>query len=261
MITEREFRFNHQLALNNWNVHMPPRLGNCPQFDIVWRAQSVKAHLEFYARLKGVDEPEKAALEIATAVGLGDPDVYVRPSGQLSGGMRRRLSIAISLVGSPRVVNLDEPTTGLDPSTRHEIWGLVSSFASSERAVIITTHQMIEADTLCSRIAIISKGKLKVVGTQQHLKDNYGSGYLLQLNLLHNNEESINCALNFVKEHVHDEAKIIVRQAKTVGINLPRELSIQTIFTKMYSDDASEVGINQFLVSQSSLEDVFISLG
>ena len=84
--------------------------------------------------------------------------------------MRRRLSIAISLVGSPRVVNLDEPTTGLDPSTRHEIWGLVSSFASPERAVIITTHQMIEADTLCSRIAIISKGKLKVVGTQQHLK-------------------------------------------------------------------------------------------
>ena len=111
-----------------------------------------------------------AALEIATAVGLGEPDVYIRPSGQLSGGMRRRLSIAISLVGSPRVVNLDEPTTGLDPSTRHEIWSLISSFASPERAVIITTHQMIEADTLCSRIAIISKGRLKVIGTQQHLK-------------------------------------------------------------------------------------------
>ena len=59
MIKEIEFTFNHQPALNNWNVHMPPRLGNCPQFDTVWRAQSVKAHLEFYARLKGVDEPEK----------------------------------------------------------------------------------------------------------------------------------------------------------------------------------------------------------
>jgi ABC-type multidrug transport system ATPase subunit len=111
-----------------------------------------------------------AALEIATAVGLGSPDVYTRQSGKLSGGMRRRLSIAVSLLGSPKVVNLDEPSTGLDPSTRHEIWSLVSSFASPKRAVIITTHTMIEADTLCSRIAIVSKGKLKVVGDQQHLK-------------------------------------------------------------------------------------------
>ena len=61
-------------------------------------------------------------------------------------------------------------TLGLDPSTRHEIWSLISSFASPERALIITTHMMIEADTLCSRIAIVSKGKLKVIGTQQHLK-------------------------------------------------------------------------------------------
>ena len=71
--------------------------------------------------------------------------------------------------------------TGLDPSTRNEIWSLVSSFATPERAIIITTHMMIEADALCSRIAIVAKGSLKVVGTQQHLKDNYGSGYLLHV--------------------------------------------------------------------------------
>ena len=103
-------------------------------------------------------------------MGLGAPDVYIRPSGQLSGGMRRRLSIAVSLIGSPSVVNLDEPTTGLDPSTRHEIWSLVRSFATPERAIIITTHYMLEADVLCSRIALISKGNRKVIGNQQHLK-------------------------------------------------------------------------------------------
>ena len=131
---------------------------------------------------------------------------------------------------------------GLDPSTRNEIWSLISSFASPERAVIITTHLMIEADTLCNRIAIVSNGRLKVIGTQQHLKvsfclpfwtqpfyaltfptivsglkNNYGSGYLLQLNLLRSNEESIDLALGFVKDHIHDDARIVIRQAKTIG--------------------------------------------
>lgn len=237
------------------------RLGNCPQFDCVWKDQSVQRHLEFYARLKGIENPTKAAHDIANAVGLGAPDVYSRPSGNLSGGMRRRLSIAVSLIGSPDTLLLDEPTTGLDPSTRNEIWSLVSSFATPERAIIITTHMMLEADNLCSRIAIVAKGCLKVIGTQQHLKDNYGSGYLLQLNLTHDNEQSINSLLQFVKANIHEDAKIATKQAKTIHINLPRDVNIQKIFTTLYSDSAAEAMINQFLISQSSLEDVFLALG
>ena len=236
-------------------------LGNCPQFDCVWDNQSVCRHLEFYARLKGIKDPTKAAKEIAVAVGLGERDVYTRRAASLSGGMRRRLSIAMSLLGSPNVVFLDEPTTGLDPSTRNEIWGLVSSFATPERAVIITTHMMLEADALCSRIAIVAKGNLKVVGTNQHLKDNYGSGYLLQLNLVQSTDESVNSALQFVKDNINEDAKIVTMQAKTIHINLPRDVSVEKIFSILYSDDSASCGINQFLLSQSSLEDVFIALG
>lgn len=227
----------------------------------MWRDQSVKRHLEFYARLKGIKDPTKAALEIADAVGLGGEKVYSRPSGALSGGMRRRLSIAISLIGSPNCLLLDEPTTGLDPSTRNEIWTLLSSFSTPERAIIITTHMMLEADALCSRIAIVARGVLKVVGTQQNLKDNYGSGYLLQVNLTHDDEKSIDSLLQFVKENIHEDAKVVTKQAKTIHINLPRDVNIQNIFTTLYSDTAAEAMINQFLVSQSSLEDVFLALG
>lgn len=91
------------------------RLGNCPQFDVIWRGSSVQRHIELFARLKGLPNAQVKAVSqaIAEAVGLGAPEVYTRAAGQLSGGMRRRLSIAISLVGAPDVVLLDEPSTGL----------------------------------------------------------------------------------------------------------------------------------------------------
>jgi len=238
------------------------RLGNCAQFDVVWIGRSVKQHLEFFARLKGLPSKDvaNAARSIATAVGLGEETVYQRNAGALSGGMRRRLSLGLSLIGSPRVVILDEPTTGLDPATRSNIWNLINSFSSHDRSIIITTHMMIEADTLCDRIAIIAEGKLKVVGTQQYLKNNFGAGYLLQLNLL--NRSSEDRAMAFVRKHLHPDATVGGRQGKTLRVNLPRDLKLDRVFTALYSEErATEGCINQFLLSQSSLEDVFIALG
>mmetsp|Transcript_57713 Transcript_57713/g.172210 ORF Transcript_57713/g.172210 Transcript_57713/m.172210 type:complete len:1811 (-) Transcript_57713:232-5664(-) len=240
------------------------RLGNCAQFDVIWKHQSIQLHLEFFARLKGMpnDRVQEAAHSIATAVGLGAPEVYARHAGQLSGGMRRRLSIAISLIGAPSVLLLDEPSTGLDPSTRNSIWALVNSFATPERAIIITTHMMIEADTLCQRIAIVSQGELKVVATQQHLKNEYGSGYLLQLNLVRSSAAAQESAMSFVKRRLHKDAVLGIKQAKTLHIQLPRDLDLQRVFSVLYSPEATTEGcINQFLLSQSSLEDVFIALG
>ena len=245
--------------------HIPifERLGSCPQFDVVWPQLTVKQHLEFFSALKGLPRKETKAIAfaLAQAVGLGTEEAYNRRAGDLSGGMRRRLSMAISLVGAPDVLLLDEPSTGLDPSTRNSIWGLVHSFATPERALIITTHMMIEADTLCNRIAIMAHGKLKVVATQQHLKNKFGNGYLLQLNLLKGDEEDR--AMAFVRENVDENAILQSKQAKTLYIVLPHscELDLKRVFRALYSPEAAtEGGVNQFLLSQSSLEDVFLSL-
>lgn len=102
----------------------------------------MKLHLEFFAQLKclPIKKVKEIALSIATDAGLGAPAVYNRQAGGLSGGMRRRLSIAISLIGAPDVLLLDEPSTGLDPSTRNSIWNLVKSFSTPERSFVITTH-------------------------------------------------------------------------------------------------------------------------
>lgn len=81
------------------------------------------------------------------------------------------------------------------------------------------------------------------------------------MNLSDDKEEAIEALLQFVRENIHVEAKKITKQARTIHINLPRDVSIQTIFYTLYSDEANKVAINQFLVAQSSLEDVFISVG
>jgi ABC-type Na+ transport system ATPase subunit NatA len=122
-------------------------IGVCPQFDILWPLLTVKETLRFYCLMKGATPSaagEQAQLH-ARSVDL--MHVSSRMVGKLSGGMKRRVSLAISLVGDPKVVFLDEPTTGLDPETKRAMWSLVDS-AKACRSIVLTTHSMEEADAL-----------------------------------------------------------------------------------------------------------------
>ena len=94
-----------------------------------------------------------------------DGDAFIRTGSLLSGGMKRRLSIAIALIGRPSVLFLDEPTTGIDPESRHEIWKIIDSVKKSgTQSIVVTTHSMEEADTLCTKIGILAGGNLKCLG-------------------------------------------------------------------------------------------------
>jgi ABC-type multidrug transport system ATPase subunit len=96
--------------------------------------------------------------------------------------MKRRLSVAISLVGDPQIVFMDEPTTGLDPENRRDLWSVLVK-CRLKRSVFLTTHMMDEADTLCNRIGIITSGVLRTIGNQIMLRNKYGGGYKLDINL------------------------------------------------------------------------------
>lgn len=98
--------------------------------------------------------------------------------------MKRRLSVAISLVGDPQIVFMDEPTTGLDPENRRDLWSVLIK-CRLKRSVFLTTHMMDEADTLCNRIGIITSGVLRTIGNQIMLRNKYGRGYKLDINLGH----------------------------------------------------------------------------
>lgn len=97
-----------------------------------------------------------------------------------SGGMKRRLSVAISSIGNPRIIFMDEPTTGMDPVSRRDVWNLIMRLKRN-KVIVLTTHAMEEADILSDRLAVICDGKLKCVGTPLYLKNNYGDGYRVAL--------------------------------------------------------------------------------
>ena len=110
--------------------------------------------------------------------------------GSFSGGMKRRLSLAIAAIGDPKIILLDEPTTGLDPKVRQQVWQLIEKLKQG-KSIILTTHSMEEADVLADRISVISKGKLKCIGTSFYLKKSYGEGHRLTINLKSASDEDI----------------------------------------------------------------------
>ncbi|OCU00960.1 hypothetical protein XELAEV_18006739mg [Xenopus laevis] len=155
-------------------------LGVCPQHNVLFDMLTVEEHIWFYARLKGHSEEKvKAEMEqMLNDVGLPHKKKY--KTSQLSGGMQRKLSVALAFVGGSQVVILDEPTAGVDPYSRRGIWELLIKYRQG-RTIILSTHHMDEADILGDRIAIISHGKLCCVGSSLFLKNHLGTGYYLTL--------------------------------------------------------------------------------
>ncbi|XP_053180211.1 phospholipid-transporting ATPase ABCA1b isoform X1 [Scomber japonicus] len=155
-------------------------LGVCPQHNVLFSMLTVEEHIWFYARLKGLSEEQvKGEIEqILQDTGL--PHKRNARTSTLSGGMQRKLSVALAFVGGSKVVILDEPTAGVDPYARRGIWDLLLNYRQ-DRTIILSTHHMDEADILGDRIAIISHGKLCCVGSSLYLKNQLGTGYYLTL--------------------------------------------------------------------------------
>ncbi|CAF3881561.1 unnamed protein product [Rotaria sordida] len=145
-------------------------IGFCPQYDILYDKLSVQEHLELFAQIRHLDPTtiNKLIDTILDLTGLVNDRRTL--SKDLSGGMKRRLSIGISLIGDPKVLILDEPTSGIDPYNRRLIWTIIQKMKGAGKCVILTTHFLEEADILSDRIAIMSHGQLQASGTPDFLK-------------------------------------------------------------------------------------------
>jgi ABC-type multidrug transport system ATPase subunit len=157
-------------------------IGYCPQFDSLFETLTAREHLQYYARLKGVD-PKNINFVVNSFVShLMLEDYADRFAGDFSGGNKRKLSVAIALIGDPQILFLDEPSAGVDPISRRFMWKFISETLEG-RSVVLTTHSMEECEALAHRIGIMVDGGLKCLGSAQHLKSKFGKGYQLDLNV------------------------------------------------------------------------------
>jgi len=164
----------------------------------------------------------------------------------------RRLSVGVALVGNSNVVFFDEPTTGLDPESRRQLWSIIQR-ARSDRALILTTHSMDEAEVLSDRIGILAMGKLCCLGTPNHLKNSMGNLYHLKINF---EEEMMTAAENFVFS-IFPSAKLVRNFKNNSEFYISADgILVSDIFAKLASDSASS-GISNWSFSQVGLSEVF----
>ncbi|KAI8833374.1 hypothetical protein BC829DRAFT_426391 [Chytridium lagenaria] len=137
-------------------------------------------HILLYAGLKGIAWNDIAKLVDERLESVKLSKVRDNKAATYSGGMKRRLSMVISTIGDPKIIYLDEPTTGMDPVNRRHVWSFIENF-KKDRVIILTTHSMEEADILGDRIAVMSHGRLRAIGSSLSLKKKYGAGYRVSL--------------------------------------------------------------------------------
>ncbi|XP_072934146.1 cholesterol transporter ABCA5-like [Epargyreus clarus] len=171
-------------------------LGYCPQHDALWKNVTIREHIECYAAIRGVSKSDTPRIVDAYLNGLQIMEHAGKNADECSGGTRRKLSFALAMVGSPRVVLLDEPSTGMDPRSKRFLWDTILASFQGKKGAILTTHSMEEADALCSRVGIMVKGGLRCIGSTQHLKNLYGAGYTLEMKIGQNNQKMMESDLS-----------------------------------------------------------------
>nr|XP_021189988.2 phospholipid-transporting ATPase ABCA3 [Helicoverpa armigera]XP_049699930.1 phospholipid-transporting ATPase ABCA3 [Helicoverpa armigera]XP_049699931.1 phospholipid-transporting ATPase ABCA3 [Helicoverpa armigera]WRX06183.1 ABCA2 [Helicoverpa armigera] len=233
-------------------------IGLCPQHNILFNELTVKEHLEFFARLKGFKGKElyDEIDSLIEKLELQEKRDY--PSKGLSGGQKRRLCVGIALSGAARVVLLDEPTSGMDPSSRRALWELLQK-EKKGRSMILTTHFMDEADILGDRVAIMANGRLQCVGSPYFLKRHYGVGYTLVI-VKDTDFDFVKCSV-LINSYIPGT---IVKEDRGTEITYNLVNDYSHVFEEMLNDlerNIDNIKFKNYGLVATTLEDVFMSVG
>lgn len=231
-------------------------LGICPQHDVLFDRLSQKEHLKMFAVYKGI-AAENRAEEVDKIIQQFEmtekQDCLVE---SLSGGQKRKLSVAIALLGGSKIVFLDEPSSGMDITSRRKLWDILKK-SCSNKIIVLTTHYMEEASVLGNRIGIVSNGKLKCCGTSLFLVDKFGK--YISLTIAKEKSANDDTIINFVQERIKNlEYEIL---SEEILIKIPRRdyVNLKEFFTDLDSNLQS-LNIKSYGASMPTLEDVFLNV-
>ncbi|XP_078394771.1 ATP-binding cassette sub-family A member 13-like [Cetorhinus maximus] len=258
--------------VNGRNMHQEmsvirEELGVCLQHDVLFESLTAREHLLLYGIIKAPQWTHKQLLqEVKMAlenIGIGQHQHKL--VGALSGGTKRKLSLAISFIGGSSTVILDEPTSGVDPCSRRNIWDIILKNRAG-RTIIFTTHHLDEADILSDRIAILENGQLNCSGSPAFLKEQYGQGYSLTISKKHSivgSDESCDVGLvtSLVKQHIplaflkQDSFGELIYSVPTI--------EDKTAYERLFQDldkDMEKLYLSSYSISDTTLEEVFLKL-
>lgn len=227
-------------------------IGVCPQNGTLDLELTAYDNLEFYGRLQNLEgQVLKARIrELLEMTGLQDR--ARTPVSTFSGGMKRKLEIVRAFINKPEILFLDEPTIGLDPESRREVWQQVEQLNAEETTIILTTHYMDEAEKLCNRIAFVDQGRLIALDTMENLRRSLPVGDLIEIGvdrMIPGLLDAIRAVPQVSSAESREQRLLIV--TKEAGIVLPGVLQILT---------SSSISMTSIAIRAPSLEDVFIYL-
>ncbi|XP_045425476.1 ATP-binding cassette sub-family A member 6 isoform X1 [Lemur catta] len=234
-------------------------LGYCPQENVLWPVLTVREHLEVYAAVKGLRK-EDAKVAITRLVDAFKLHEHLNvPVQKLTAGATRKLSFVLSILGNSPVLLLDEPSTGMDPTGQHQMWQAIqAAIKNTERGVLLTTHYLAEAEALCDRVAIMVSGRLRCIGSVQHLKNKLGKDYTLELKVKEASQVTL----------VHTEILKLFPQAAqqerypsllTYKLPLVNVYPLSQAFHKLETVKHN-FNLEEYSLSQCTLEKVFLEL-
>lgn len=249
-------------------------LGLCPQHDALVRSLSAREHLELWCALRGVPRARVAAecARLIDSVGLSRH--AERPAARLSGGNKRKLALALALVGAPSVVCLDEPSSGMDAAAKRDMWRAVRAHVrESGASVVLSTHSLEEAEALCERVGIMVGGRLRCLGTAHRLKSRFGDGYSCSLRM--RDEAGVRAAQQLARAWAGGAAgerlrECAVQEVRGTHVVLRMSLrapadpesappALSALFGAL--ERAKETaGIDSYAVTHSTLERVFLRM-
>ncbi|CAK1588868.1 unnamed protein product [Parnassius mnemosyne] len=257
------------------------QLGACPQRDVLLRALTAREHVVLYAQLKSgraLHELEHQVESIMRILSLGG--VADEPVARLSGGTRRRLCVALAFVAEPSLVVLDEPTAGVDPAARRDIWSMILKLREN-RTILLTTHHLDEAELLSDQIVIMHKGQVHTAGSPIDIKRSLGTGYKLTVMYSERQRkmEDVQEIIEDAEICIEEKTKILLEAVRNViknailvdvnglevEINLPfyGPDGVSNDFLQLCSmleSNQTALGFSSFTMDCSSLEQVFFTI-
>ncbi len=224
-------------------------IGVTGQFSAVDNLLTGEENLLLMAGLHhlGRSEGRRRAAELLDRFDLAD--AAKKTPATYSGGMRRRLDLAMTLVGDPRIIFLDEPTTGLDPRSRHTMWQIIRDLVASGVTILLTTQYLEEADQLADRIAVLDRGKLVAQGTPDELKRRIPGGHI---RLQFAGASGLEAAARTLGEVARDDNELTLQ--------IPTDGSVRSLKAVLDRLDDESIVVNEFSIHTPDLDDVFFAL-